>query len=339
MIRVFATFDPDPARNRFEGAIWPPEKPAPSVVAIGKFFALHRGHQALIAEAVARARARSARSVVFTFDRHPMEVLRPGALAPLLTTLPERLALMERLAVDVAVVARVTPEFLSLTPEQFVRDVLRGALNSEEVVASGSFRFGRGAAGTIETLAALGAAVGLTARTMPEVLEGGERISSSRVAAELAAGGVEEATLLMGRPYSVCGEVVRGDGRGRELGFPTANLAVPPRRVLPADGIYAVGAAWDGTLRSGVAHLGPRPAVGDAARTLEVYLFDTDADLYGRRLRVSFLHRLREVRSFNSLEELTGQIARDVAEARARLPVDPRSLDDLAWFDKEVRLC
>jgi riboflavin kinase/FMN adenylyltransferase len=339
MIRLFATFDPDPSRNRFEGAEWPATGQPPSVVAIGKFFALHRGHQMLIGEAVARARERGARSVVFTFDRHPVEVLRPGVAVPLLTTLPERLALMERQEVDAAVVARVTPEFLSLTPEQFVRDVLRGALHTVEVVASGSFRFGRGASGTLETLARLGETEGIAVRTLPEVLEGGERISSSRVAAELAAGRVAEAARLMGRPYSVCGEVVHGDGRGRELGFPTANLAVPPRRALPADGIYTVAAAWEGEIRGGVAHLGPRPAIGDATRMLEVHLFDFDADLYGKRLRVSFLHHLREVRAFASLAELTEQIGRDAAQGRALIPPDPRSLGDLAWFDKEVRLC
>src|SRR5687768_9180821 len=156
MIRVFATVDPDPVRIRFEGSGWPPGEQPPSVVAIGKFFAMHRGHQMLISEAVSQARERGARSVVFTFDRHPIEVLRPGFEAPLLTTLAERLALMERLGADAAVVARVTPSLLSLTPEQFVHDVLLGALHTVAVVASGSFRFGRGASGTLETLTRLG---------------------------------------------------------------------------------------------------------------------------------------------------------------------------------------
>lgn len=341
MIRVFATFDPDPARHLLEGEGWlaSGEELPPAVVTVGKFLALHRGHQALITEAVARARARQARSVIFTFDRHPIEVLRPGTETPLLTTLAERLALIERLGADAVVVTRVTPAFLSLSPEQFARHVLRGALNAVEVVASASFRFGRGASGTLETLVRLGEQEGFSVCRAPELLAEGERISSSRVAEELATGRVEVAAELLGRPYSVCGTVVRGDGRGRELGFPTANLSVPRRRALPRDGIYAVAVARAGIVYGGVAHLGPRPAVGSAERTLEAHLFECDQDLYGETLRLTFLHRLREVRSFATLSALVEQIAQDADQARALLPADARSLANLAWFDKEVRLC
>jgi riboflavin kinase / FMN adenylyltransferase len=372
MIRVLATIDPDPHRSRF--AITPPDEPfpsdpsllpsplrggagggvnnprgaggevnslsrSPSVVAVGKFFAVHRGHQALIAEAVARARARGARSVALTFDRHPIEVLRPGTETQFLTTLAERLALIERLGADVAVVARVTPELLSLTPEQFARDVLREALETVEIVASASFRFGRGAAGTLETLRELGETLGFAVDTLPEVLVGGERISSSRIVRELQEGRVAEAAELLGRPYSVCGTVVEGDRQGRELGFPTANLEVPPRRVLPADGIYAVALACAGEIHGGVAHLGPRPAVGGVARTLEAHLFDFEGDLYGQTVRLHFLHWLRGIQDFPSLAALTEAIGQDAAHARALLPVDERSLADLAWFDKACRLC
>jgi riboflavin kinase / FMN adenylyltransferase len=374
MIRVLATIDPDPRRSTFElrqpgepladdpsalsrsglrqgdeGSFAPsPRHPvapsafsprAPSVVAVGKFFAVHRGHQALIGEAVARARRRGAGSVVLTFDRHPLEVLRPGMAPLFLTTLAERLALIERLGADMVVVARVTPEFLSLTPEQFVRDVLRGALDTVEIVASASFRFGKDAAGTLETLRELGATLGFAVDTLPEVLVGGERISSSRIVRELQEGRVAEAAALLGRPYSVCGAVVEGDRLGRQLGFPTANLEVSPRRVLPADGIYAVALAHAGRVHAGVAHLGPRPAVGGERRTLEAHLFDFDGDLYGKTVRLHFLHWLRGIESFPSLAALTEAIARDAARARALLPGDERSLADLAWFDNTCRLC
>jgi riboflavin kinase / FMN adenylyltransferase len=360
MIRVFATIDPDPRRSRFELAApdepFPPDPsmlpsplrggaggevlpPLPSVVAVGKFFAVHRGHQALITEAVTRARARGARSVALTFDRHPLEVLRPGTATQFLTTLAERLALIERLGTDVALVARVTPEFLSLTPKQFARDVLRETLDTVEIVASASFRFGRGAAGTLETLRELGESLGFGVDTLPEVLVGGERISSSRIVGELQAGRVAEAAELLGRPYSVCGRVVEGERLGRQLGFPTANLDIPPGRVLPADGIYAIALARAGEVHAGVAHLGPRPTVGGAKRTLEAHLFDFEGDLYGQTARLHFLHWLRGIERFPSLEALTEAIGHDAARARALVPSHERSLVDLAWFDKECRLC
>jgi riboflavin kinase/FMN adenylyltransferase len=237
------------------------------------------------------------------------------------------------------VVARVTPELLSLTPEQFARDVLREALDTVEIVASASFRFGRGAAGTLGTLQELGERLGFAVGTLPEVLVGGERISSSRIVRELEAGRVAEAAALLGRPYSVCGTVVEGARRGRQLGFPTANLEVPPRRVLPADGIYSVALARAGEVHAGVAHLGPRPAVGGAERTLEAHLFGFDGDLYGQTVRLHFLHWLRGIENFPSLTALTEAIGQDAARARALLPVDERSLADLAWFDKACRLC
>jgi riboflavin kinase/FMN adenylyltransferase len=306
---------------------------------VGKFFAVHRGHEALLRMVARRARERSARSVALTFDRHPIEVLKPGTEVPFLTTLTERLALIERLGVEVAVVVRVTPAFLSLTPEQFVHDVLRGALNTVEIHASAGFRFGRGARGTLETLRTLGAAEGIDVGALSEVVVGGERVSSSRIARELEEGRVESAAELLGRPYSVCGVVVPGRKLGRELGFPTANLQAPVRRVLPTDGIYAVIVADAGRVYGGVAHLGPRPAIGDATRELEAHLFDFEGDLYGRTLRLHFVHRLRGVESFPSLDALAAQIARDAAEARSILPSDESALSSLAWFDKAGEMC
>jgi riboflavin kinase/FMN adenylyltransferase len=266
-------------------------------------------------------------------------VLKPGTTVPFLTTLAERLALIERLGVDLAVVARVTPEFLSLAPEQFVHDVLRDALHTVEIHASAGFRFGRGASGTLDTLRTLGEAEGITVGTLPEVLVGGERISSSRIAQELEAGQVESAMELLGRPYSVCGLVVPGRKLGRELGFPTANLRVPSGRVLPTDGIYAVIVADAGRLFGGVAHLGPRPAIGDPERELEAHLFDFEGDLYGHTLRLHFLHRLRGVESFPDLDALAAQIARDAQQARSLLPRGKQALADLAWFDKAGEMC
>src|SRR5262245_51206006 len=192
-----------------------------SVIKVGKFFAVHVGHQALIRATVERARARGVASVVLTFDRHPQELLRPGTTFPLLTSLEERLGLIEALGVDVTAVVCLDMQFLGQTPETFARRVLREQLGAVEVVASGNFRFGRGAQGTVETLRELGGQMGFEVTVLPPVLVDGVPVSSTRVKECLVGGDVETAAALLDRLYDVPGEVVSGDRRGRELGFPT----------------------------------------------------------------------------------------------------------------------
>lgn len=288
----------------------------PSVVTIGKFFAVHRGHQSLLRSTVKAARRRGVLSVALTFDRHPIEVLRPGTDLPILSSLEERLDLIEDEGIDITVVARVTGEFLAQEPEDFVRDVLARRLGAVEVLAGENFRFGKNARGDRDLLRALGREFGFEFTPMAPVMEGGERISSSRVAACVEAGRVRDAALLLGRPYSVTGTVERGEQVGRRLGFPTANIRTEPRRLLPIDGVYVAQVEHDGRLLAAAANLGVRPTVGGSRRLLEVHLPDWDGDLYDRRLRVGFIDRLRDERRFPDLNALRDQITRDVQAVR-----------------------
>lgn len=288
-----------------------------SVVTIGKFFAVHRGHQALLQATVASARASGAQAVALTFDRHPLEVLRPGTELPELTDLQERLDLMEREGLDLAVVLRVTPELLAIEAERFVREVLVERLRAREVFAGEQFRFGRGAQGTVELLRSLGAELGFTCPRFPPVLHNGERISGSRVAAAIAAGSVAEAAALLGRPYVVPGVVVQGDQVGRTLGFPTANITPPAKRLLPADGVYVGRLRWEDQSAPAVVNLGVRPTVDGRRRLLEAHLPGWSGDLYGREVRLEFLDRLRDEQRFPDLNALKAQIAQDVQTAQA----------------------
>jgi riboflavin kinase/FMN adenylyltransferase len=295
-----------------------------SVVTVGKFDGVHRGHQALLRATVEGAREHAATAVALTFDRAPVELLRPGTEVRFLTTLPQRLALIEALGLDAAVVIRLTSDFLRLTPEEFIRAVLVGRLGTVAIAASESFRFGREAAGTVETLQSAGAELGFSVQVVPPVLFGAERISSSRVVTAIQTGDVTAASEMLGRPYSVTGEVVPGARLGRSLGYPTANIATHPLQHLPADGVYVVTAERGADLLPGVANLGVRPTVGGTARILEAHLFDFDGDLYGTRIGLRFLARLRDQVRFPSLDALKAQIARDVDHARALLAGRPR---------------
>jgi riboflavin kinase / FMN adenylyltransferase len=288
-----------------------------STITIGKFFAVHRGHQALLRTTVETARRTDSLAVVLTFDRHPAEVLRPGTRFPVLASLEERLDLIEAQGIDVCVAIHVTLEFLSQEPEEFVRDVLVGRLGAVEVLASQQFRFGRGARGTVETLRALGEQYGFQFTLQPPVLADGERISSSRIAELIQAGEVARAGTLLGRPYSVSGIVAEGQQLARQLGFPTANLRTDPQRLLPGDGVYVVQVPWERGHRPGVANLGVRPTVNGRQRLLEVHLLDWEGDLYGRPVRVEFLDRLRDETRFSGLDALKAQIGIDVQRARA----------------------
>lgn len=287
-----------------------------STVTIGKFFAIHRGHQALIRATVAAARRNGGPAVVLTFDRHPLEVLRPGTELPVIATLEERLDLIEAEGADVTVVVRLTPEFLAQEPETFIREVLVRQLGAVEVLASDNFRFGRAARGDLALLRSMGQELGFRCSTVVPVLEGGERISSSRIGACVEAGQVREAAALLGRSYSVAGTVVQGDQLGRTLGFPTANVRTDPQRLLPANGVYVVRVHLDGERLPGVANLGVRPTVSGLERRLEVHLLDWSGDLYGRELHVEFLERLRAEQRFSGLDALKAQINRDADAAR-----------------------
>jgi riboflavin kinase / FMN adenylyltransferase len=287
-----------------------------SVVAIGKFDGVHRGHQALIQAAVVGARGEAAESVVVTFDRHPVELLKPGTVTHYLTPLDERLRLIDALGVDRTLLIHLSTEFLNLTAEEFVRTVLVERLGMVAVAASESFRFGRGAAGTVETLRELGPRLGFRFEPVPPLLVGGSRVSSSRVVECVLAGRVEEAAELLGRPYALFGRVVRGDGMGAKLDFPTANIEPDDRQHRPGNGVYAGFLAWDGEKpRPAVCNLGVRPTVDGARLRVEAHVLGFAGDLYGRPVRLQFTHRLRDEQRFPNLDALKAQIAADAALA------------------------
>jgi len=292
----------------------------PASVAVGNFDGVHRGHQALVAAAVARSRATGGAAVVLTFDPHPARVLRPQEAPAALTTLAQKEELVAALGIDRLVVVEFDTRLAALSPEAFAREVLQQALGARHVVVGESFRFGRGREGDPRRLEALGASLGFAVEVVPPLLEGGRAISSSRVREALESGDVGEARTLLGRDYFVDGEVVRGDGRGRTIGVPTANLA-PEEQILPANGVYAARCRTGaGAWHAAAVNVGERPTFGGGRVRLEAHLLDFEGDLYGARLRVAFHERLRGEQRFDGKDALVAQIRRDIEAVRARLP-------------------
>jgi riboflavin kinase/FMN adenylyltransferase len=291
-----------------------------SAVAIGNFDGVHRGHQALVAAAVARAEQARGSAVVLTFDPHPARVLRPEAAPAVLTTLAQKEELVAALGIDRLVALEFDARVAALAPEAFARDVLAGALGAHHAVVGESFRFGHDRKGDARSLEALGASLGFSVQVVPPLVHAGRPVSSSRVREALVAGDVREAEALLGRPYALDARVVRGDARGRGLGFPTANLA-NEGQLVPARGVYAGRCEVPGgDVWPAVVNVGERPTFGGTGVVVEAHLLDFEGDLYDARVRLSFLGRLRDERRFASKDELVARIQEDVREARALLP-------------------
>lgn len=267
--------------------------PGVSVVTIGNFDGVHRGHQVLLRRARALAERHHARSIAVTFDPHPAVLLRADAAPPRLQTLDDRIAALVASEVDVVLVLPFTRELASSTPAEFVAEVLAGPLAAVRVVVGTNFRFGAEAAGDVVTLLELGEGHGFSPEAVTLLEVQGRRISSSAIREHLQDGDLGWATAALGRPYQLDGVVVRGDGRGRGIGFPTANLAIDPELVVPATGVYAGQALLEGDRLPAVTNVGIRPTFDGTMRTVEVHLLDGDQDLYGRTLGFRFLHRLR----------------------------------------------
>lgn len=294
----------------------------PTVLTMGFFDGVHRGHQALVRRTAERAAEESARAVLVTFWPHPLAVLRPAEPLPLLTTLDEKLERLRALGgLDLVVTLPFTHELSLLSPEQFL-DTVSTHFALRALVEGPDFAFGHQRAGDLNWLRRAGAARGFAVETL-RVDAGGERISSTRIRDLVARGAVDEATEFLGYPYMLTGEVIEGDKRGRLLGFPTANLRLDPVKLLPANGIYVVRVRLLGDTRAerpGVANIGVRPTIGEGLqRLVEVHLLDTQLDLYGQRLAVEIVARLREERRFPGLDALKAQIAADADQARAFL--------------------
>jgi riboflavin kinase/FMN adenylyltransferase len=289
----------------------------PTVLTLGVFDGLHLGHQLIMRTVVERARAIDAVPTVITFDPHPRAVLHPESSPPLLQTLDQKVEGFGALGIEQTIVVRFTPEFAQIGAENFLREVVKERLHAKEIYLGRGFAFGHDREGNIELLRRVSQELGFFADEVPEVRLRGQRVSSSRVRELLSEGKVNLARRLLGRPYGVEGLVERGDERGQRVGFPTANLH-PKNRVIPRNGVYVTGALIDGQWRRSVTNVGLRPTFGaDTEPSVETFVIDWTGDLYGDVVRVRFLHRLRDERKFNSIEELKRQIEQDVDRARS----------------------
>lgn len=289
----------------------------PTVLTLGVFDGLHLGHQLIMQTVVRRARELGSVPTVITFDPHPRAVLHPESAPPLLQTFDQKIEGFGVLGIEQTIIVRFTEEFSRIAAGDFLRDVVKDRLHSQEVYLGKGFAFGHNREGNIELLRRCGSELGFVAGEVPEVSLRGQRVSSSRIRQLLARGQVNLARRMLGRPYGVEGRVERGAERGRQLGFPTANLH-PHNRVIPRNGVYVTGTLIDGRWHRSVANVGVRPTFGDAAEpSVETFVMNWAGDLYGDVVRVRFLYRLRDEKKFASIDELSIQIAKDVARAES----------------------
>jgi len=306
--------------QRWRGLEDIPEDWGRSVVTIGSYDGVHRGHQLIIGRAVARARELGVPAVVVTFDPHPSEVVRPGSHPPLLAPHQRRAELMAALGVDAVLILPFTQEFSRLTPADFVVKVLVDKLHARVVVEGPNFRFGHRAAGNVDSLRELGTTYDYEVEVI-DLYErgaagGGEPFSSTLVRRLVAEGDVAGAMEVLGRPHRVEGVVVRGAQRGRELGFPTANLETLPHTAIPADGVYAGWLTAEGESMPAAISVGTNPQFDGTERTVEAYAIDrVGLDLYGLHVEVDFLAFLRGQEKFDSIEALLERMAADVKRA------------------------
>lgn len=292
------------------------------VLTIGNFDGVHLGHQAILRKVVERARAINGTSIAFTFEPHPLKVLYPERAPKLLNTFHGKMRLFEAAGIQIVICANFTRAFAGQDPEGFARDVLSRKIGAKEVYVGYDYAFGRGREGSIDLLKSMGRTYGFDVGVVEAVEVKGAVVSSSTIRDLIAGGSVAEAARFLGRPYSIQGVVIPGSQRGHTLGFPTANLRTP-NELIPGYGVYAVRAEVDGQWLKGVASIGVRPTFGGGPVSIEVYLFDFHEDIYGRRLDLSFVERLRGEEKFADVEALVRQMRKDVERAKrilANLP-------------------
>ncbi len=305
---------------------YPPGLPTDkgTVVTVGTFDGVHRGHWAVLEEIRERARATNRRSVLVTFDPHPLRIVRPEHAPPLLTTPLEKKEILAESGLEYAVFISFTETLSRYEPRRFVEEILLERLRVEELVIGYDHGFGRDRSGNADTLREIGADLGFAVDVVPPVAAGEEAVSSTRIRAAVADGRMEEARLCLGRPYSIRGLVVRGEGRGRGLGFPTANLHVAESsKLIPPPGIYAVRGVLKRGTYVGALHLGPRPTFKGSPPSIELHLLDFDKEIYGESVRVDFVRHLRPVLPFDSAQALIEQMRADVDLARRVVDEDP----------------
>src|SRR5690242_13234821 len=270
---------------------------AGTVVTVGSFDGVHRGHQAVLAEIARRAKPSGRKSLLVTFDPHPLEVVNPEAAPKLLTTPDERQEVLEASPVDEVVVLPFTRELSQLSATEFVGTVLRERYGMADLVLGYDHGFGRGRSGDVETVRRMGQEQGFTVDVVDAVRDDGQPISSTVIRTAVAHGELDRAARWLGRPHALSGVVERGAGRGRTIGIPTLNLPAPAKKLLPPDGVYAVRVTVGSETFGGMMNQGARPTFGVTARGLEIHLFDFARDIYGEAVRVEWVRRLRDVRT------------------------------------------
>jgi len=292
-----------------------------TIATVGTFDGVHRGHQDVLARLVARARESGLRSILVTFDPHPLEVVNPTAAPQLLTVGAEKLEVLAESGIDYLVVVPFTEQLRRYSAEQWFELVLVRRYRVRELLIGHDHGVGRGREGDVDVMRDLGARLGVEVDVVEAVtLPDGRAVSSTTIRRAVAGGDLHRAALGLGRPYAVGGHVVAGARRGRVLGFPTINLEpVSPRKLLPPEGVYAVRVQTPRGPFGGMMNLGPRPTFGDATVTLEAHLFDAEGDLYGAYVRLEFVERLRDTMRFPDADALRRQLARDEERARRAL--------------------
>ncbi|MFO7871355.1 MAG: bifunctional riboflavin kinase/FAD synthetase [Kiritimatiellia bacterium] len=288
----------------------------PIMLAVGFFDGIHRGHKKVIGQAIQSARQAGGEAWVFTFDRHPLSILAPDSAPVLLTSGEHKLSLLERMGVDGCVVLPFTTEAASLSPAAFAARLLDCAPPLKRIFAGRNWKFGRNSAGTVYLLKRAAEKVDVQVTAVVPVRRRKKFISSSRIRCHVGGGNLKEAEIMLGRPYGLMGKVVRGDSRGFDLGFPTANLDTKGE-LLPPDGVYAVSALAGRRAAHGVLNVGVRPTFGDEGRgrTVEVHLINHGKNLYGKTIEILFAARIRNERAFSSKNLLKSQISRDIGKA------------------------
>lgn len=292
-----------------------------TVITVGTFDGVHRGHRDVVERLVARSRALKIPSVLVTFEPHPLEIVNPSAAPLLLTTHYEKLEVLAETGIDYLAVLPFTTRLAGFSAEDFVEHVLRRCFRMRELLIGYDHGFGRQRAGNVSVLRTLGERDGFRVEVVEPVSTAeGQSVSSTSIRRAIAGGDLPRAEESLGRPYSVSGRVIEGAQRGRTIGFPTLNLGPPPaRKLLPPEGVYAVRVQTPGGPIGGMMNLGPRPTFGDSSTSLEAHLFDTSGTFYGAYVRIDFIARLRETRKFPSAEQLVAQLRQDERAARNAL--------------------
>ena len=294
-----------------------------SVATFGVFDGLHLGHQAVIHRVVGESNSRHLLSVVLAFYPHPMAFLAPDRCPPILTPRQKRLELLEELGVDIAIFVQFDAYLAQMSPSAFVQDVLADKLCARQVIVGYACQFGKNRAGNAQVLQSLGVQFNFNVTIMPPTLVKGMPVHSTRAREAVVQGELDLAAELLGRPHSIMGRIIQGDGRGRQLGYPTANIHVE-NQIHPPNGVYAIRAKLDGHLYGGILNMGVRPTVDGLGFQIEAHLFNFAEEVYGKEIEIFFIKNIREERRFPDLESLVKQIGRDVKVAQGILDAETR---------------